>query len=70
MAQFKGDADNDGKITVLDLPLALKVASGLAVDQDTIDRLDVDGDGVVTISDVDALYKHINAERIIDGVIY
>lgn len=70
MAQFKGDADNDGKITVLDLPLALKVVSGLAVDQDTINRLDIDGDGVVTISDVDALYKHINAERIIDGVIY
>jgi Ca2+-binding EF-hand superfamily protein len=70
MAQFKGDADNDGKITMLDLPLALKVASGLVGDQEMINRLDIDGDGKVTTADINALYAHINCELLIDEVIY
>jgi hypothetical protein len=68
--QFKGDVDNDGRITMLDMPLALKVAAGLAGDDEMKARLDVDGDGLVTSDDVLALYAHINCETLIDGVIY
>lgn len=68
--QFKGDVDNDGRITMLDMPLALRVVAGLAGDNEMKTRLDVDGDGSVTLDDVRALYAHINCENLIDGVIY
>jgi hypothetical protein len=55
---------------MLDLPLALKVASGLVGDQEMINRLDIDGDGKVTTADINALYAHINCELLIDEVIY
>jgi hypothetical protein len=70
MAQFKGDADNDGRISMLDIPLAVKVVAGLVGDYDMKTRLDIDGDGSVTFDDVRALYAHINCETLIDEVIY
>jgi hypothetical protein len=68
--QFKGDGDNDGRITMLDLPLALRVVAGLVGDTETKKRLDIDDNGSVTVSDLNALYAHINCENLIDGVIY
>jgi hypothetical protein len=68
--QFKGDVDNDGRITMLDMPLALRVVAGLAGDDEMKIRLDIDGDGLVTTDDVRALYAHINCETLIDEVIY
>jgi hypothetical protein len=67
MAEFKGDLNNDGRITMVDIPLCLKASAGQFIDDG---RGDVNSDGSVTIDDVKLLLKHINGEVLFDGVIY
>ena len=75
MAQFIGDLNNDGRITMIDIPLCLKAVSGqiddsVVVGNVTHRRGDVDGDGSTTISDEKRILDHINGVNLIDGVIY
>lgn len=67
MLQFKGDLNNDGRITMIDIPLCLKVAAGQLADNG---RGDVDGDGTTSLQDVNRIIQHINGVNLIDGVIY
>jgi hypothetical protein len=69
MLQFRGDADNDGRITVADIPLALRVVSGIVGDSETRNRVDANGDGTPSIDDIRLIVKHIEGETLIDGVI-
>jgi hypothetical protein len=74
MAQLKGDLNNDGRITMVDVPLCLKAAAGQFSDEVTVEgvvfrRGDVDGDGKTLTHDVIALVKHLQGEKLIDGVI-
>lgn len=75
MAQFKGDLNNDGRITMIDIPLCLKAVGGqiddsFIVDGVTYRRGDVDGDGSTTLTDLKLILDHINGVNLIDGVIY
>ena len=75
MAQFKGDLNNDGRITMADIPLCLRAESGLfddsvVVGNVTYRRGDVDGDGSTTLDDLKLILDHINGVNLIDGVIY
>jgi hypothetical protein len=67
MAQFKGDLNDDGRITMIDLPLCIKAASGQIIDNG---RGDANNDGVTSLTDVPLILKHINGVSLIDGVIY
>jgi hypothetical protein len=67
--EFKGDVNNDGTIDVLDFFLAFQISTGvLEVDEDAINRADVDGSGSVSIDDVNNILDHIKGKKIIDGV--
>ena len=70
MAQFKGDLNNDGRITMIDIPICLRAASGMIIDESVVKRGDVDGDGSTTISDMKLILDHIDGVNLIDGVIY
>ena len=75
MAQFKGDLNNDGRITMADIPLCLRATSGIfaasvVVGNVTYRRGDVDGDGSTTLGDLKLILDHINGVNLIDGVIY
>ena len=75
MAQFIGDLNNDGRITMADIPLCLRAASGIfddsvVVGNVTYRRGDVDGDGSTTLDDLKLILDHINGVNLIDGVIY
>ena len=75
MAQFKGDLNNDGRITMADIPLCLMAQSGqfddsVVVGNVTYRRGDVDGDGSTTFNDLELILNHINGVNLIDGVIY
>ena len=75
MAQFKGDLNNDGRITMADIPLCLKAAAGqiddsVVVGNVTYRRGDVDGDGSTTLDDLKLILDHIDGVNLIDGVIY
>ena len=75
MARFIGDLNNDGRITMIDIPLCLKAAAGQIDDSFIVDGVkykqgDVDGDGSTTISDMKLILDHINGVNLIDGVIY
>jgi hypothetical protein len=68
--EFKGDTNNDGRINFIDIPSALRIAAGLInVDENTLLRLDIDGDGEVTGNDVLLLLDHVNGDNLIDEVI-
>jgi hypothetical protein len=67
--EFKGDVNNDGTIDVLDFFLAFQISTGvLEVDEDAINRADVDGSGSVSIDDANNILDHIKGKKIIDGV--
>lgn len=75
MAQFVGDLNNDGRITMIDIPLCQKAAGGIFDDSVIVDdveykRGDVDGDGNTSTNDVRLILDHINGVNLIDGVIY
>ena len=69
MAQFKGDLNNDGRITMIDIPLCLRAAGGMIIDESILERGDVDGDGSTTLDDLKLILDHINGVNLIDGVI-
>ena len=75
MAQFKGDLNNDGRITMADIPLCLRATSGIfddsvVVGNVTYRRGDVDGDGSTTLDDLKLILNHIDGVNLIDEVIY
>lgn len=75
MAQFKGDLNNDGRITMIDIPLCLKASAGQFSDSVTVDgvifkRGDIDGDGSTSLVDIPLIIDHINGVNLIDEVIY
>lgn len=66
MAQFKGDLNNDGRITMIDIPLCLKASSGQFADNG---RGDINNDGATTLADIPLILDHINGVNLIDEVI-
>ena len=75
MAQFKGDLNNDGRITMVDVPLCAKASAGLFPDKVTVNgvvfrRGDINNDGETTIDDVYLIIDHLNGVNLIDEVIY
>ena len=75
MAQFKGDLNNDGRISIIDIPLCARAAAAqlddsVIVNGVTYRRGDIDGDGVTSIDDVLLILDHINGVNLIDEVIY
>ena len=68
--QLKGDVNNDGKLSIIDMLLIFMYKSGaISLETDKLQRADTDNDGSVTIADALAIAKHITGEAIIDGVI-
>lgn len=65
---FKGDIDGNGMITIEDVALlwdAYVEFSKLTTDQEL--AADVNGDGVVNITDKDLLFGHIRGKNVING---
>ena len=74
--QLKGDINNDGKISIIDMLTIFMYKSGAipetgenSLNPDELQRADVDNDGDVTLADALAIQKHIEGRDIIDGVI-
>ena len=68
--QFKGDIDNDGKITTMDAQILFMYKTGeLSLTDDELSRADSDGDGSVAIADALLITKHIAGLYLIDEVI-
>jgi biopolymer transport protein ExbD len=71
MAEFKGDANKDGRIDIQDIRVAMRIVSGLLeINENDKTRVDVDDDGNATLEDVQKILDHINCVNLIDGVIY
>ena len=75
MAHFIGDLNNDGRITMIDIPLCLKAVAGQIDDSFIVGGVkykqgDVDGDGSTTVTDLKLILDHINGVNLIDEVIY
>lgn len=71
MAEFKGDANNDGRIDIQDLRVGMRIVAGLLeINSNDKTRVDVDNDGNATLEDVRKILDHINCINLIDGVIY
>ena len=75
MAQFKGDLNNDGRITTIDIPLCLKAAAGQLSDEVIVDGVafrkgDLNNDGSTSLDDIPLIIDHINGVNLIDEVIY
>ena len=75
MAQFKGDLNNDGRITMIDIPLCLEAVVGQIDDSFIVDGVkykqgDVNGDGSTTLDDLKLILDHIDGVNLIDEVIY
>lgn len=64
MINFLADVDGDGRITVLDVLLALQIASGQYDDANAIRRADVDRSGDVSMNDVTAIINHLKGTEI------
>lgn len=68
--QLRGDINNDGKLSIIDMLTIFRYKSGeISLTEEELTRADADGDGTVTISDALLIRKHITGEFIIDGVI-
>ena len=68
--QLKGDINNDGKISIIDMLLIFMYKSTeISLGPDELQRADTDNDGSVTLADALAIQKHIEGIDIIDGVI-
>lgn len=75
MAQFKGDLNNDGRITMIDVPLLIKAAAGTFLDTVIVNGVtfrkgDLNNDGSTTLNDVSLIIDHLNGVNLIDEVIY
>jgi hypothetical protein len=71
MAEFRGDANNDGRIDIQDIRIGMRIVAGLLeINENDKARMDVDGDGGATVEDVRKILDHINCVNLIDGVIY
>lgn len=68
--QLRGDVNNDGKLSIIDMLAIFMHNSGeISLNPDELKRADTDGDGSITITDALKIQKHIEGETIIDGVI-
>lgn len=68
--QLKGDIDNDGKITELDLVICLaNMAELIDFSEQEKARADVNNDGTVSLRDAKAILRHIAGMELIDEVI-
>lgn len=68
--QLKGDINNDGKFSIIDMLTIFRYKSGeIKLNAQELARADADGDGSVTLADALLIQKHIMGERIIDEVI-
>ena len=68
--QLRGDVNNDGKLSIIDMLLIFMYKSTeISLGSDELQRADTDNDGSVTIADARAIQQHITGENIIDGVI-
>lgn len=68
--QLRGDVNNDGKISIIDMLLIFEYKSGaFSLEPDELQRADTDNDGSITLADALAIQKHIEGRDIIDGVI-
>jgi hypothetical protein len=75
LAQFKADLNNDGRITMLDIPLLLKAAEGIFQDKIVVDGVafrkgDLNNDGSTSLADIPLILEHLNGINLIDEVIY
>lgn len=66
MIKILGDADGDGRITMIDTIVALHSAGGQIP---YIETVDLNQDGIVFISEVRDMLKHLSGEKLIFGVI-
>jgi Ca2+-binding EF-hand superfamily protein len=66
MIKILGDADGDGRITMIDVIVALQSAAGQIP---YIETADLNQDGIVSISEVRDMLKHLSGEKLIFGVI-
>ena len=65
---FRGDVDNDGRLTVIDMLLIFKYKSdAIKLTPAELQRADTNNDGSVAIADALAIQKHIKGETLIDG---
>lgn len=68
--QLRGDINNDGKISEIDMQLVFAYKSGeINLNADELVRADTDGDGSVSINDALNIKRHIEGIKLIDGVI-
>ena len=68
--QLRGDVNNDGKLSIIDMLLIFMYKSTeISLSSDELQRADTDNDGSVTIADALAIQRHIEGRDIIDGVI-
>lgn len=68
--QLKGDINNDGKISIIDMLLIFEYKSGaISLNSDELQRADTSGDGSIALNDALNIQRHIDGETIIDGVI-
>lgn len=68
--QLKGDIDNDGKITALDLYICLaNETSQISFDEQEQIRADVNNDGEISLIDARKIFSHIAGDELIDEVI-
>jgi Ca2+-binding EF-hand superfamily protein len=61
-----GDADGDGRITMIDTIVAMQSAAGQIP---YIETADLNQDGIVSISEIRDILKHLSGEKLIFGVI-
>ena len=68
--QLRGDVNNDGKLSNIDMLAIFMYKSGeISLNSDELQRADTDNNGSVELADALMIQKHINGEIIIDGVI-
>lgn len=68
--QLRGDINNDGKLSIIDMLTIFRYKSGeIELDEQELARADVNGDGSVTLIDARSILRHIAGEELIDEVI-
>lgn len=68
--QLRGDVNNDGKLSIIDMLLIFEYKSGaVKLDLDELRRADVDNNSSVELADALMIQDHITGKAIIDGVI-
>lgn len=66
MIKILGDADGDGRITMIDAIVALQSASGVIP---YIETADLNQDGTVSLQEVRDILHYISGQKLIRGVI-